>query len=88
MRMTRRAFLRGLCAVAASAAMPPLVKRAAIALIARSGYIYVGSGGSDSADGNTWETRIQTLGEAVASAQPGSTIIVGPGVYREYITLD
>ena len=45
---------------------------------------YVGPGGSDAADGLTWETRKLTLNGVEASpVAPGDVVYVAPGVYRE-----
>lgn len=50
---------------------------------------YVGSGGSDAADGLTWSTRKLTLnGVEDSPVLPGDSVYVGPGTYREMLTVD
>lgn len=48
---------------------------------------YVGPGGLDTNDGLSWATRYLTLGKAESVVAAGDTVIVGPGVYRELLTL-
>jgi len=87
MRLTRRTFIKGMLAIAGSAAIPSIAKKAARTLAARSGYVFVGVNGDDGNDGFSWSTRVKTLKEAIRLAQPGDTILVGLGEYRETITL-
>jgi len=50
---------------------------------------YVGSGGSDSNNGTTWALRKLTLnGAEDIPVAAGDTVYVGPGIYRETLTLD
>lgn len=50
---------------------------------------YVGPGGSDSNDGLTWDTRKLTLtGVEDTPVVAGDTVYVGPGTYRETLTVD
>ena len=50
---------------------------------------YVGSGGSDSNDGLSWANRKLTLnGAEDIPVVAGDTVYVGPGVYREQLTID
>ena len=50
---------------------------------------YVGIGGSDSADGLSWANRKLTLnGVEDSPVVAGDTVYVGPGMYRETLTLD
>ena len=50
---------------------------------------YVGSGGSDAADGLSWANRKLTLnGAEDVSVAAGDTVYVGPGVYRHTLTVD
>lgn len=88
MRLTRRAFIKGLLAIAGSSVVPPLVKKVAWGFVARKAHIYVGTDGNDASDGLSWATRVQTLNKAVSLAQPGDTIWVGLGTYRECVTLE
>ena len=48
---------------------------------------YVSPEGNDSASGHTPATAWRTLAKAVASAQPGVTVYVMPGEYKENVTL-
>jgi hypothetical protein len=50
---------------------------------------YVGKGGNDVSAGTTWATRKLTLnGAEDIPVVPGDNVIVGPGVYREILTID
>lgn len=50
---------------------------------------YVGSGGNDSNDGLSWANRKLTLnGAEDIPVAAGDTVYVGPGVYREALTVD
>lgn len=50
---------------------------------------YVGGGGSDSNNGTSWATRKLTLnGAEDVPVAAGDTVYVGPGVYRELLTVD
>jgi hypothetical protein len=50
---------------------------------------YVGPGGSDAASGLTWALRKETLnGVEDSPVASGDIIYVGPGVYRETLTVD
>ena len=50
---------------------------------------YVGKGGSDAWDGLSWATRKLTLnGMEDTPVQAGDTIYIGPGIYRETLTVD
>lgn len=50
---------------------------------------YVGPGGNDSNDGLTWATRKLTLnGAEDIPVAAGDTVYVGPGTYREQLTID
>lgn len=50
---------------------------------------YVGKGGLDANNGTTWALRKLTLGGAEAlSLSAGDVVVVGPGTYRESVTLD
>lgn len=50
---------------------------------------YVGKGGSDVADGLSWANRLLTLNAAEdIPVAPADIVYVGPGVYRESLTLD
>ena len=50
---------------------------------------YVGKGGSDSNDGLSWANRKLTLnGVEDTPVVAGDTIYVGPGTYRELLTVD
>lgn len=50
---------------------------------------YVGKGGSDAADGLTWANRKLTLnGAEDIPVAASDTVYVGPGAYREQLTLD
>lgn len=50
---------------------------------------YVGPGGSDGASGLTWVLRKETLtGVEDTPVVAGDTVYVGPGVYRETLTVD
>jgi hypothetical protein len=50
---------------------------------------YVGSGGSDAASGLSWAARKLTLnGAEDVPVAAGDTVYVGPGVYRELLTVD
>lgn len=50
---------------------------------------YVGPGGSDVADGLSWANRKLTLnGVEDTPVVAGDTVYVGPGVYRETLTID
>ncbi len=50
---------------------------------------YVGSGGNDASAGTSWNTRKLTLnGVEDAPVAAGDTVYVGPGVYRETLTVD
>lgn len=50
---------------------------------------YVGPGGSDAANGLSWANRKLTLnGVEDTPIAAGDTVYVGPGVYREMLTLD
>lgn len=50
---------------------------------------YVGAGGSDAANGLTWATRKLTLnGVEDSPVAAGDTVYVGPGTYRESLTID
>lgn len=50
---------------------------------------YVGPGGSDSNNGTTWALRKLTLnGAEDIPVVAGDTVYVGPGVYRETLTID
>ncbi len=50
---------------------------------------FVGSGGSDANSGLTWATRKLTLNGAEDSpVAAGDTVYVGPGTYRELLTVD
>lgn len=44
--------------------------------------------GDDTRDGGTPQTAWKTLGKAAGSVQPGDTVVVGPGVYFEHVTLN
>lgn len=44
---------------------------------------YVSRDGSDDNDGKSWETAYRTLSAASEAANPGDTILVAPGIYRE-----
>ena len=49
---------------------------------------YVGSGGNDASAGTSWGARKLTLGGAEAiPVAAGDTVYVGPGVYRELLTV-
>ena len=48
---------------------------------------YVGASGSDSNNGTTWALRKLTIGGGIAAASAGDTIYVGPGTYRELVTI-
>lgn len=50
---------------------------------------YVGPGGNDASDGLSWANRKLTLnGVEDTPVQAGDTVWVGPGVYRETLTVD
>ena len=50
---------------------------------------YVGKGGSDVADGQSWANRKLTLnGSEDIPVAANDTVYVGPGIYRESLTLD
>ena len=50
---------------------------------------YVGPGGNDANDGLSWATRKLTLnGVEDSPVAPGDIVYVGPGVYRETLTVD
>lgn len=50
---------------------------------------YVGIGGSDASDGLSWANRKLTLtGAEDTPVVAGDTVYVGPGVYRELLTID
>jgi hypothetical protein len=50
---------------------------------------YVGPGGSDAANGTSWATRKLTLtGAEAIPVVAGDTVYVGPGTYREMLTLN
>jgi hypothetical protein len=50
---------------------------------------YVGIGGSDGANGLTWATRKATLnGVEDTPVVAGDTVYVGPGTYRQQLTMD
>ena len=91
--MNRRTFLKGLAILIATPTVqkigrviapviPEPIKRKLRGVI-----LYVGPGGDDANSGLAWQERIMTIQEAVQRAGPGSRIVVGPGVYRECITL-
>lgn len=48
---------------------------------------YVGPGGSDVAAGTSWGARFLTLSKAATSVAAGDTVRVGPGAYRETLTI-
>lgn len=50
---------------------------------------YVGKGGSDGEDGLSWANRKLTLnGVEDTPVEAGDTVYVGPGIYRELLTVD
>jgi hypothetical protein len=50
---------------------------------------YVGKGGNDGSAGTSWAARKLTLnGAEDIPVVPGDTVIVGPGTYRELLTID
>lgn len=87
MGLNRREFLKGVGATLALAAAWPgdPVKRAASVATEqlRGRYLYVAPHGSDSADGMSYNTALQTLAEVEKRLQPGDTVFVGPGKYTE-----
>lgn len=48
---------------------------------------YVGPGGDNSKDGLSWAERKLTLTNAEASLSAGDNLYIGPGRYRELVTL-
>jgi len=49
---------------------------------------YVGSGGSDASAGTSWATRFLTIAKAATVVSAGGDIVyVGPGTYREQVTM-
>jgi len=49
---------------------------------------YVGPGGSNAANGQSWANRWLTLVYMESQVTAGDTVYVGPGVYREGVTFD
>lgn len=48
---------------------------------------YVGSGGSDSNAGTSWGARFLTISKAALVVAANDTVYIGPGTYREKVTL-
>jgi parallel beta-helix repeat protein len=91
-RTLRRLLASGagmaLCAaIAAGAASTAASAQASPPATSAPSVIYVSPNGSDTSGTGTKAAPYQTIGQAVAAAADGSTIIVEPGVYNEQVTI-
>jgi len=74
--------------------MKPLVKSSVVLILvcvfapinnARADYHYASHSGSDTYPYSSWETATDSIKYAIAAAEPGDTVYIGPGEYFEIV---